>query len=95
MTGWPPPDAELVAMAARSNYAEMARQFRRSVRTVMEHVQSAHARLILPRRPQQEARKTRPCLWCGKPHDSAGPGDRYHRDCRSMARNRDDGRIDR
>ena len=93
MISWPPPDAELVAMAAQSSYVELARIFQRSRYTVEWQVRIARIRLITPQR-KPEDRRIRRCLYCGKPHDSSGPGDRYHKDCRSQVTALDAGRYE-
>ena len=92
MTTWPPSDADLVALAAKATYAELARRLQKSVHAIEYHVKKARARLILPHR-QQGTRKLRTCLYCGALHDSDGPGDRYHPNCRHSVTALDTGRF--
>jgi len=92
MIGRPMPDAELILQAARVGAPALARRYGASVSAVKEWVAAARANVLLG--GQGRSPKVRRCLFCGQPHDSIGPGDRYHRDCRQQVTALDAGRYE-
>ena len=103
----PPSDAQIILEyygAARPRRETLARKYNVSPWTIRTWVSNARRRRIdagtrsppMPRGPSRkealpEDTTLRKCLLCGEPHASTGPGDRFHVDCRTLARNWDVG----
>ena len=99
---YPPPDEVLLRLLTEEPVplmADIGDMFGVSDRTVRTWARAARARHGLPplttaarnREPARFTRKDvvrtqRKCLYCGRPHQSTGPGDRYHPNCREQVR---------
>ncbi len=89
-TSWPIPDEELLRLVADGQSpAAIAGHFgieRKLIHGALKRARERAANAALKKHLQ-----SRRCPICTKPHLSTGPGDRYHPNCRSIARDRDDG----